>query len=398
LNGAKEKLGWPLEPRFYIPADVLAHFRQAIDQGQAAQQAWLARFETYRALYPQEAAGLERRIDGSLPVDWEKSLPVFPADPKGMATRAASGKVINAIAAILPELVGGSADLAPSNNTWIQGEPAFQADCPGGRNFHFGVREHGMGAIVNGMAVHGGLIPYAATFLTFSDYMRGALRLSAFSHIPSIWIYTHDSIGLGEDGPTHQPVEQLLSLRAIPNLVTLRPADANETAEAWKVAIRRRSGPTVLALTRQALPVFDRSVVAPAAGLERGAYVLADLPVGKTPRIILMASGSEVSLTLAAGQALAESGVAVRVVSFPSWELFARQDQSYRDSVLLPGVKARLAVEAGIGIGWERWVGDAGEIIAMQGFGASAPAKVLFEKFGFTVENVLARARKLLAD
>jgi transketolase len=248
------------------------------------------------------------------------------------------------------------------------------------------------------MAVHGGLIPYAATFLTFSDYMRGALRLSAFSHIPSIWIYTHDSIGLGEDGPTHQPVEQLLSLRAIPNLVTLRPADANETAEAWKVAIRRRSGPTVLALTRQALPVFDRSVVAPAAGLERGAYVLADLPVGKTPRIILMASGSEVSLTLAAGQALAESGVAVRVVSFPSWELFARQDQSYRDSVLLPGVKARLAVEAGIGIGWERWVGDAGEIIAMQGFGASAPAKVLFEKFGFTVENVLARARKLLAD
>jgi transketolase len=303
--------------------------------------------------------------------------------------------VINAVASILPELMGGSADLTPSNNTAIKETTDFQPGNEIGRYLHFGVREHAMGSIVNGMAYHKGLIPFGATFLVFTDYMRGAIRVSALSHVPSIWIMTHDSIGLGEDGPTHQPVESLAALRAIPNLVVLRPADANETSAAWKVALERRNGPTLLALTRQAVPTFDTNEAAPSSNLEKGAYVLADLGQGK-PELILMASGSEVSLVLDAARKLADEGHAVRVVSFPSWELFEKTDAAYKESVLPAGIERRLAVEMGIAQGWDKWVGPKGKILSMHGYGASAPAKVLFEKFGFTVDSVLALAHELL--
>ena len=293
LDGAKKSLGWPLEPKFYIPDDVLALFRKAINRGKKYEDSWRKQLKAYLDMNPQLDTELERRLMGDLPENWDDDLPGFPADPKGMATRAASGVVINALAGRLPELLGGSADLAPSNNTWIKDSVDFQKHTPEGRNFHFGVREHAMGAIINGMAVHGGVIPYGATFLVFSDYMRPAVRLSALSHYPSIWIYTHDSIGLGEDGPTHQPVEHLAALRAIPNLVVIRPADANEVTQAWKVAISRRDGPTALIFTRQAIPTLDRSIFGPADGLSKGAYVLADMGDSK-PDLILMASGSEV--------------------------------------------------------------------------------------------------------
>ena len=395
LDGAKRKLGWPIEPRFYVPDEVLSFFRQAVQRGKDLQEEWGRRFEAYRLAYPDLAAELERRLQGRLPADWDADLPTFQTDAKGMATRAASGKVINALARRLPELMGGSADLAPSNNTWIEGSPAFSAEQRDGRNLHFGVREHCMGAAVNGMALHGGLIPYGGTFLVFSDYMRPAVRLSALSHYPSIWVYTHDSVGLGEDGPTHQPVEHLAALRAIPNLVVIRPADANETVEAWRVAIQRRDGPTALALTRQAVPVLDRTILADAAGLRQGAYVLADAGDGE-PEIILMASGSEVALIVDAGFRLAAEGVNVRMVSFPSWELFAAQDREYRERVLPPDVVIRLAVEAGVAQGWERWVGARGAIISLERFGASAPYKTIFQQLGFTVENVVDRALALL--
>jgi transketolase len=397
LKAAKQKLGWPLEPRFYVPEDALKHFRTSVDRGKRLESEWETRMQRYRQAYPDLAAELERRFAGRLPKGWDSNLPAFPVDTKGLATRAASGKVINVLAGRLPELIGGSADLTGSNKTWIDGSPAFQKDTPTGRNFHFGVREHAMGTIVNGLSVHGGFIPYCGTFLIFSDYMRPAIRLSALSGYPSIWLYTHDSIGLGEDGPTHQPIEQLATLRAIPNLVVIRPADANEVPVAWRVAIARRDGPTLLAFTRQNVPILDRKTCNSAEGLIRGAYVLADIG-GSAPQVILMASGSEVSLILAAADKLASEGVCVRVVSFPSWELFAMQDQSYRDSVLPPETKARLAVEAGIGLGWERWVGDYGTTISIQGYGASAPQKVLFEKYGFTVENVIDHAKKLLGQ
>ncbi|MCJ7533323.1 MAG: transketolase, partial [Anaerolineales bacterium] len=395
LNGAKEKLGWPLEPRFYVPQDVLDHFRLAIQRGEQLEKEWLARLRRYWVEYPELAAELERRLVGKLPPDWRSALPEFPADPKGLATRAASGKVINALAVKLPELIGGSADLAPSTNTWIMDSSDFQPQTPDGRNLHFGVRENAMGSIVNGMAVYGGVIPYGSTFLVFSDYMRPAIRLSALSHYPSIWVFTHDSIGVGEDGPTHQPVEHLAALRAFPGVVVIRPADANETAVAWQVAIERRDGPTALALTRQAVPTLDRSIYAPASGLERGAYILKDLGDGK-PQIILMASGSEVSLIVEAGKQLAAEGINVRLVSFPSWELFSTQDIGYQQSVLLPGVKARLAVEAGVRQGWERWVGSEGEVVSVERYGASAPARVVFQEYGFTVENIVNKANKLL--
>jgi len=394
LNGAKKKLGWPLEPRFYIPEDVLTHFREAVERGARSEAEWQERLEAYRVAFLEKAAELERRLSGELPEDWDADLPAFPADAKGMASRAASGKTLNALAAKIPELIGGSADLAPSNNTWLADYPDFQSTTPQGRNFHFGVREHGMGAIVNGMALHGGVIPYGATFLVFSDYMRGAIRLSALSHISSIWVFTHDSIGVGEDGPTHQPVEHVAALRAIPGLTVLRPCDANETVEAWKWAVSHRSGPIALILTRQALPTLDRDIYAPASELARGAYVLADIG-DKQPELILMASGSEVGLIVEAGLRLAAEGVNVRLVSFPSWELFAAQDEEYRQAVLPPNVRARLAVEAGVAQGWERWVGDGGAVISIEHFGASAPAKVLLEKFGFSVENVVAQARML---
>jgi transketolase len=384
LNAAKENLGWEKEPRFFIPDDVLAFYRKAVDHGRELEADWNKRRDAYSRLFPDLGAELTRRLSGILPEGWDAALPTFPADPKGMATRAASGKVINALAPKLPELIGGSADLAPSNNTKIDGSPAFQKDSPEGRNFHFGVREHAMGSVLNGMSIFGGVIPYGATFLVFADYMRAAVRLAALSHYPSIFIFTHDSVGLGEDGPTHQPVEHLTSLRLISNLTVIRPADANETTRAWKVAIENRHGPTVLALTRQALPVLESP-----ASVEKGAYVLKDFG---TPEIVLMASGSEVSLILEAAQKLADEGKGVRVVSFPSWELFEKQDEAYRESVLPKNIQKRLAVEAGVGLGWERY---AASVISIERYGASAPYKIIFERLGFTVENVVKRAKEI---
>lgn len=395
LQGAKDKLGWPQEPWFYIPEAVQEHFLSAVAQGQEWEQAWQARLKTYHAEYPKMAAEFERRIMGKLPEGWEQALPVFPADEKGMATRAASGKALNAFATRLPELMGGSADLTGSNKTWLDGSPAFQADTPEGRNLHFGVREHAMGAVVNGMAVHGGLIAYGGTFLTFSDYMRPAIRLSALSHYPSIWVFTHDSIGLGEDGPTHQPVEHLAALRSIPNLVLIRPADANETAVAWQEALRQRSAPTALALTRQRVPVLDRSAFASAHGLKRGAYVLADLGQGQ-PEMILMASGSEVNLIVQAGLRLQAEGVNVRLVSFPSWEIFESQEEDYQFSVLPADIPLRLAVEAGVSMGWHRWTGSQGRILAVDRFGASAPYERIYQEFGLTAEHIFTIARQML--
>jgi transketolase len=394
LDGAKRKLGWPVSPRFLVPEDVLAFYRKAIDRGAEAEADWCQRLDAYRLEYPQLAEELERRLEGRLPAGWDQGLPSFPTDAKGLATRSSSGKVLNALATRLPELLGGSADLAPSNKTWLDGSPSFQKDTRQGRNFHFGVREHGMGGVVNGMGVHGGLIPYGGTFLIFSDYMRPAIRLSALSHYPSIWVFTHDSIGLGEDGPTHQPVEHLAALRAIPNLVVIRPADANEVTEAWRVAIARRNGPTALIFTRQNVPTFDRQIYASPELLSRGAYVLADLG-DQRPELILMASGSEVYLIVEAGGRLAAEGVNVRLVSFPSWELFSSQDRAYRDSVLPGDISKRLSVEAGVAQGWERWVGDQGASISVERFGASAPYKTIFDHFGFKVDNIMEEARRL---
>jgi transketolase len=395
LNGAKEKLGWPIEPRFLIPEDVLDYFRKAIEIGPGLESVWNSTMNAYKAAEPEKGAELERRLRSELPSNWKSSIPVFKTDPKGMGTRVASGKVINAIAPKIPELIGGSADLAPSTKTWIDESPPFEPETPVGRNFHFGVREHGMGGVVNGLAVHGGVIPYGATFLAFADYMREPIRLSALSHYPSIWVFTHDSIGVGEDGPTHQPVEHLATLRAIPGLTVIRPADANETAVAWKVAIERRNKPTLMALTRQNVPTLDRNLFAPAEGLEKGAYVLADLGEGD-PKLILMASGSEVNLIIEAGMRLAAEAVAVRLISFPSWELFAEQDEAYREMVLPFRTKARLAVEAGVTMGWERWVGEKGDILGINRFGASAPAEDVFRELGFTIGNVFNRAMQLV--
>ncbi len=397
LAAAKRNLNWPVEPRFYVPEDVLAHFRKAQARGAALENEWNQKFSAYCAVYPEPGAELDRRLKGDLPTDWEEAFPTYPADAKGMATRSASGAVINAIAEKFPELMGGSADLTPSNNTLIKSSKDYQPDTPEGRNLHFGVREHGMGAILNGLALHKGIIPYGATFLVFTDYLRPAIRVAALSHCPSIWVMTHDSIGLGEDGPTHQPIEHLASLRAMPNLLVLRPADANEVAETWKIAVSRKEGPTLMALTRQNVPTLDREKFASAGNLSKGAYVLADLGKGE-PDIILMASGSEVGLIIKAGEELSAQGVNVRLVSFPCWELFRQQDQAYKDSVLSPEVPLRLAVEAGSTFGWREWVGDKGGIIGIDRFGASAPAKVLFEKFGFTVDSVVAKAKSLLAS
>jgi len=395
LNGAKKKLGWPEEPRFYVPEDVAEFFKNLAAQGEKKEISWKESFEQYKKAFPVEASEFERRMNGELPKNWEAALPEFPADPKGMATRVASGNVLNAVAGVLPELMGGSADLTPSNNTWIKESTAFQPENHIGRYLHFGVREHVMGSIVNGLVCHKGVIPFGATFLVFTDYMRGAIRVGALSHMGSIWIMTHDSIGLGEDGPTHQPVEHLAALRAIPNLIVIRPGDANETKEAWRVAIKKRHNPTLLALTRQNLPTLDRTEVASEVGLQKGAYVLADLGKGK-PELILMASGSEVSLIYEAGKKLAEEGINVRVVSFPSWELFEETDDQYKESVFPKSIKKRIAVEMGISQGWEKFTGSEGTTICMKGYGASAPAKILFEKFGFTVENVIATAKNML--
>ena len=395
LKLAKENLDWPVEPKFYIPDDVLARFREAVERGRKAEAEWKDKFSAYQRLHPTQGAELKRCLDGELPQGWDAGLPVFPMDAKGLATRASSGKILNALAKKLPELIGGSADLEPSNKTWIADNPDFQKNTPQGRNFHFGVREHAMGAALNGMALYGGIIPYGGTFLIFSDYMKPAIRIAAISHVPAIYVFTHDSIGLGEDGPTHQPIEQLAALRAIPNMTVIRPADANETVEAWKLAVTHRDGPTALVLTRQAVPTLDRSIVDAASELGKGAYVLSDFGDGE-PELILMASGSEVSLIYDAAARLAAEGINVRAVSFPSWELFEKQDEAYRAAVLPKHIRARLAVEAEAGLGWERYVGLDGAVISIERFGASAPYKILFEKFGFTVENVIAKAKALL--
>jgi transketolase len=388
LNAAKENLGWPVEPRFLIPGDVMEFYREAVERGREREIDWKMRFEAYKRIHPALGAELQRRLNSELPEGWDSNLPTFPADAKGMATRASSGKVLNALSAKLPELIGGSADLTPSNNTKFDEAGDFQKENPSGRYLRFGVREHAMGAALNGLNLFGGLIAYGGTFLIFSDYMKPAIRIAAISGIPSIFVFTHDSIGLGEDGPTHQPIEHLMALRAVPNLLLIRPADANEVAEAWKVALTHKDGPTALALTRQSVPTLegtDRGM------LSKGAYVLKDF--GENPQLILIASGSEVSLIYGAAEKLFSEGTAVRVVSFPSWKLFEEQDEAYRESVLPKNVTARLAVEAGATLGWERY---AKSVIGIDHYGASAPYKIIFEKFGFTVENVVAKAKELL--
>jgi transketolase len=393
LNAAKEGMGWPIDPRFYIPEEVKKLFGKAVQDGQEREGRWQQLMNEYEREHPDLAAELKRRLAGKLPENLQ--VPQFPADEKGMATRAASGKVLNALAEQIPELLGGSADLTPSNKTWLDGELDFQPGQYQGRNFHFGVREHGMGAVVNGLAIYGGLIPYGGTFLVFSDYMRPAVRLSALSHFPSIWVFTHDSIGVGEDGPTHQPVEHLAALRSIPELTVLRPADANETAQAWVYAITHRGGPTAIALSRQSLPVIDRTRFHGAEGLDKGAYILGDLGSDQ-PELILMASGSEVDLIVKAGEVLVARGVNVRLVSFPSWELFRQQDQAYQESVLPTEINRRLAIEAGVSQGWLEWVGVDGKIIAVDKYGASAPAGTIYEEYGLTVEDVIDQAERLL--
>ncbi|MCD6351266.1 MAG: transketolase, partial [Armatimonadetes bacterium] len=398
VREAKENLGWPVEPPFYVPDEALAHMREALDRGRQAQEEWQQRLEAYRREYPDLAARLEQQLSGELPEGWDEGLEeLFPPGSDPIATRSASGKVLNALAEKVAALMGGSADLGPSNKTVLENSGDFSAEDRTGRNLHFGVREHAMGAIANGLALHGGVIPYTGTFLVFSDYMRPAIRLAAMMGLRVVYVFTHDSIGLGEDGPTHQPVEHLLALRAVPKLYVLRPADATETAQAWRAALLHKDGPTALALTRQNLPVLDRSSLASAEGVRKGGYVLWESGEG-TPEVILMASGSEVEIALEAGQALAEEGKAVRVVSFPCWKLFDEQPQEYRDEVLPPQVKARVAIEAGVTMGWERYVGPEGKVIGLDHFGASAPYKTLYEKFGLTPEAVASAARELLGE
>jgi transketolase len=407
----KRNLGWPLEPAFLIPREAVAHFRSAVERGQQLEAAWRAQFEAYRRDFPELARELERRFANQLPNGWSDRLPVFAADAKGMATRKASESVLQELAHALPELVGGSADLDPSTFTWLKAGGDFEAASTpltgaqgllggggaayAGRNIHFGVREHAMGAAVNGLAYHGGFVPYGATFLVFSDYMRPAIRLAALAQLRSIFVFTHDSIGVGEDGPTHQPVEHLAALRAIPNLLVIRPCDANETRWAWQLAIEQRERPSALIFTRQNVATLDRSVFASAELLLRGAYVLN--PAADEPDLILMASGSEVALIVAAEASLRSAGLRVRLVSMPCFRLFEQQPAAYRDSVLPSSVRARLAVEAGSPQGWERWTGLQGEILAIDRFGASAPGATLFKEFGFTAEHVVERARALSA-
>ncbi|HUK14485.1 MAG TPA: transketolase [Thermoanaerobaculaceae bacterium] len=397
VRGAKRAYGWPEDAQFLVPEGVREAFAAGVGaRGAALRAAWMERFEAYRGAHPELADELYRMQHRQLPDGWEEAIPAFPADAKGMATREASGAVLNAVARRVPWLVGGSADLNPSTKTRLtfEGAGEFTATDRGGRNLHFGVREHAMGGILNGLS-HCKVRPYGSTFLIFSDYMRPAIRLAALMEIPTIYVYTHDSIGLGEDGPTHQPVEQLASLRAVPGLVVIRPADANEVAEAWRVIVALRHTPAALVLTRQAVPTLDRSRLAPAAGLRRGAYVLADAPGGE-PELLLLASGSEVALCVDAHERLARKGVRARVVSMPSWELFEREDEAYRRSVIPPGVTARVAVEQASAFGWERYAGEGGAIIAMHTFGASAPLHELQRKFGFTPERIVEAALQQL--
>jgi transketolase len=409
VKKTKRNLGWPEDPPFHIPAEALAHFRSALERGKTLEEGWNRRFAAYAKEFPSLAEEVRRRFSGQLRPGWDDALPQFPADPKGMPTRKASEAVLQEIAKTVPELVGGSGDLDPSTFTWLKEDGDFESPQRAregvdgtvgggwgyaGRNIHFGVREHAMGAAVNGLVYHGGFIPFGATFLVFADYMRPAIRLSAIAELRSIWVYTHDSIGVGEDGPTHQPIEQVASLRAIPGLIVIRPCDANETRCAWQAALENHDGPTVLLFSRQHLPTLDRKTFAPAEELRRGAYVLN--PGVDDPDLILIATGSEVALIVGAEPVLSAHGHRVRLVSMPSWELFERQTPEYRERVLPRSVTARLAVEAGDSLGWERWVGTAGELLAIDRFGASAPGPTVMKEYGFTVDHVVARALALL--
>ncbi|MCM3873198.1 MAG: transketolase [Pyrinomonadaceae bacterium] len=405
VRETKRHLGWPEDKQFYVPDEALAHFREAIERGARQEQEWKALVEKYLATFSDLGKTWQETMSGKLPEGWEKHLPDFK-DAKPMATRAASGEVINALAPHMPMLIGGSADLGVSNNTDIKGGGDFEAGAYGGRIIHFGIREHAMGSTLTGMSLSGGLIPYGGTFMTFSDYMRPAIRLAALSEVQVIYVFTHDSVGLGEDGPTHQPVEHLAALRAIPHLAVIRPADNHEVREAWRMAILRRHAPTVLALTRQKVPLIDRNRYAPAEGLRRGAYILAEAEavarrLGRvqgdvTPQLILIATGSEVSLALEAREKLQEEGIATRVVSMPCWELFEDQPQAYRDEVIPPSIPARLAIEAGVRQGWDRYVGAKGDAICLDRFGASAPGDVALRELGFNVDNIRKHAKSLL--
>ncbi|WP_163999078.1 transketolase [Pyxidicoccus caerfyrddinensis] len=396
IKGAKRNYGWPEDAKFLVPDGVRERFQERMgNRGKQLRTEWMQRFEEYRKQFPDLADQLERMQRRDPPQGWDSELPTFPADAKGMATRESSGKVLNAVAKHYPWMVGGSADLNPSTKTYITGSESMKPGEYSGRNIHFGVREHAMGSIVNGLCLSK-LRGYGATFLIFSDYQRPAIRLSALMELPALHIFTHDSIGLGEDGPTHQPVEQLASLRAIPGIIVMRPGDANEVVEAWRVIGEQRKHPVVLVLTRQPVPTFDRSKFGAASGVKRGGYVLVDAEGGK-PEVILIGTGSEVSLCVDAYEKLKAQGIKARVVSLPSWELFEQQPQEYQDSVLPPSVKARVAVEKAAAFGWERWVGHAGNVIAMRSFGASAPIKDLQQKFGFTVDNVVQVSKDTIA-
>ncbi|MBU2027043.1 MAG: transketolase [Proteobacteria bacterium] len=410
LRAAKVNLGWPLDPPFFVPEEALRFYRGAAAESAKRQEVWKETFRHYAVDHPGAASEFERVMRGELPASWENALPVFGPGTKDVATRKTSEAVLQALSPVIPELMGGSADLNPSTFTWLKGEGDFQkpGDPPAcregalggewgysGRNIHFGVREHAMAAIAGGMTLHGGIIPFTGTFFTFADYMRPSIRLAALMGLRVIYVFTHDSIGVGEDGPTHQPVEHLMSLRAIPNLTVIRPADANETAEAWRTALLNEDGPTALIFTRQNLPVLDRSAFGPAAGLRKGGYILWESAAGD-PEAILIGTGSEVQLALGAGRRLAAEGIRVRVVSLPSWELFDRAPQDWRDQVLPPAVRARVAVEAGVSLGWEHYVGLEGAVVGIDRFGASAPYQVIYDKFGITAEAVAAEARRLL--
>ncbi|WP_206956975.1 transketolase [Trinickia acidisoli] len=396
---AKRAYGWPEEKQFYVPPHVHERFAEGVGaRGSTARAAWQSRLGAYAQRYPELARELALIDQHRLPDGWDADLPTFDPDPKGEATRASSGEVLNAIAARIPWMLGGAADLAPSTKTLLKFEDAgsFSRDDPQGRNLHFGVREHAMGAVANGLALSN-LRPYTGTFLIFSDYMKPPIRLAALMEIPVVFVFTHDSIGLGEDGPTHQPVEQLASLRAVPGLTVLRPADANEVREAWRVALTAARRPSALVLSRQPLPTLDRTRYAGAQGLLRGAYVLADAPGGATPNVLLLATGSEVNLCLQAYERLAQEGIAARVVSMPSWDIFELQDDAYRDAVLPPEIDARVAVEQAATLGWDRYVGRTGEKIVMHTFGASAPIRDLQGKFGFTADHVYEAAKRQIA-
>lgn len=398
VKETKRNLDWPENKSFFIPKEVLSHFRSAVKNGAKMEKEWEAAVKNYSKAFPELGKSLRDTRSGKLPEGWENALPKFDG-VEAKATRAYSGDVINAIADKVPQLIGGSADLTPSNNTYIKSSADFQADRPANRNIHFGIREHAMGSTMNGMALYGSVIPFGGTFQTFSDYMRPAIRLAALSHIQVLFVFTHDSIGLGEDGPTHQSVEHLAALRAIPNLAVIRPCDAHEVREAWRAALNRTSGPTAFALSRQKVALIDRKKFADAKGLHKGAYVLAEAEArsGKkvTPKLILIASGSEVGLAIEAREKLNRSGTPTRVVSMPCWEFFDAQSPKYKESVLPSKVRARLAIEAGVSLGWAKYVGDAGDTLTVDRFGASAPAEDVFVDYGFTVENVIKKVKRL---